>query len=655
MAASAIADAGGAAPPSSRGGGGGGGALSKRPADEGDRRDLLASLACTLLELGVTLTASYFFSRWIARMVAGKQGGGGAGLDGEMDGFAPASGGGGVTSRLKKLLTARHEATVRAMAEEREDRRAQDAGPGRNESRREEGDEETDPEYDQLHRELRLRHMRSLSEVDALTPYEMSIAQGNVIDPSRLDVTFADVGGMDRIKEEIYDLVVMPLLRPDLFVSDSGLVSPPKGILLYGPPGTGKTMLAKAIAKESHATFVNVQLSTIMNKWFGESNKLISATFHLARKLAPSVVFIDEMDAFLSQRDGTEGSAVNSMKSEFLTLWDGLLSERKGDSVEVDAGNGANGSWKLSMGRRTDLDAASALDADTPPLLPTPPIIVLGATNRPYDVDPAILRRLPRAFEVPLPPAASRLQLLRLFLERQEMTPEARDFLPEAARRTEGYSGSDLKEVCRAAAWEPVREMTTGASRRRAAGSGRNDQGEGRGRNGAGQSSGPALKRTPSGFPPRGTKARPVNKNDFLLAIRKVKRTGESARQFQAKEYLRGREDQELTAADISRAAAGAGKRRGSGQVDRNGKGGAAAPASGGAGRGGKGIDNAKNEPVVNLDINQLLMAMTAAASMNGQASFGGHERDEGPFEHLDDSNEEDDDDVPQIVEDDAG
>jgi len=84
-----------------------------------------------------------------------------------------------------------------------------------------------------------------MSYLSSLSTYELSIAQSNVIDPSNLTVTFSDIGGMDQIKSEIYDLVVLPLVRPDLFMSDSGLVSPPKGILLYGPPGTGKTMLAK--------------------------------------------------------------------------------------------------------------------------------------------------------------------------------------------------------------------------------------------------------------------------------------------------------------------------------------------------------------------------------------------------------------------------
>ena len=309
-----------------------------------------------------------------------------------------------------------------------------------------------------------------------------------------------------------------------------------------------------AIAKESHATFVNVQLSTIMNKWFGESNKLISATFQVARKLAPSVVFIDEIDAFLSRRDNTEGAAVSSMKSEFLTLWDGLLSERKGSiKVEIEGKGGVKE------------------EVDMPSMLPTPPIIVLGATNRPYEVDAAILRRLPRSFEVPLPNLESRLQLLRLFLKKQNMTKEAQDYLPTLAKKTVGYSGSDLKELCRAAAWEPVREMTSGASKR-AVGVNRDDAS--------------TLKRTSSGFPRRGTKVRPVNENDLLLALSKVKKTGESAQDFHAKEFVRGRDERKSMAAKV------------------NGN--------------NKGADNG----MTNIDLQNLMsMAMQAAASMNNNSS----------------------------------
>mmetsp|Transcript_1238 Transcript_1238/g.1977 ORF Transcript_1238/g.1977 Transcript_1238/m.1977 type:complete len:607 (+) Transcript_1238:66-1886(+) len=581
---------------------------------EVDGKALAIQLAGTLLELSLTLAASYYFSRWLAKKI---QGDATSGMDGYTDEAVDGgSGGPGVIPRLKKLLAARHEATLVAMMEELEDHQL--LWKEQQEEKKQESDqqlsnidnseeqlclqEHTKNQYAQMEQELIQQHEQSLSTLNSLSSYEMSIAQTNVIDPSNLSVHFSDIGGMDNIKSEIYDLVVLPLLRPDLFLSDSGLVSPPKGILLYGPPGTGKTMLAKAIAKESHATFVNVQLSTIMNKWFGESNKLISAVFGLARKLAPSVVFIDEMDAFLSQRDGTEGSAVNSMKSEFLTLWDGLLSERPKSSSGGDDRSGKNNSTL------TEASPSSMM-------LPTPPIIVLGATNRPYDVDPAILRRLPRSFEISLPNHNSRLQLLRLFLEKQHMTPEAKAFLPTVAEMTVGYSGSDLKEVCRAAAWEPVREMTSGASRKAVGWDG----------DGKPSSNNPMLKRTSSGFPPRGTKARPVNKNDFILAVQKVKKTGESARDFQKKEVLRGRDEKMAMAADIRNTPIGGG---GNGKGKKSDKKATTIPQS--------------TQPMQQIDIQEIMkVAMAAAASMNNQG-------------YVDESSE-DDDSPPEIFVDATG
>ncbi|KAL7460469.1 hypothetical protein ACHAXS_000921 [Conticribra weissflogii] len=585
-----------------------------------DGKALAIQLGATLLELGLTLAASYYFSRWLTR----KLGEGNSNLTDDLDGGVVTSAGGsdGVINRLKKMLVTRHDAKLNALAEELEEHRNTwgEEEPGSSDEgedkKYEDSDEEIflkkqkpEKEYINLANRATLQHQQSLSSLSSLTAYELSIAQSNVIDPSSIPVKFSDIGGLDDIKSEIYDLVVVPLLRPDLFHSPSGLVSPPKGILLYGPPGTGKTMLAKAIAKESHATFVNVQLSTIMNKWFGESNKLISATFGLARKLAPSVVFIDEMDAFLSQRDGTEGSAVNSMKSEFLTLWDGLLSEQKSVNANKMVVDG------------NSMEEVFIDGSDDAMSLPPPPIIVLGATNRPYDVDPAILRRLPRSFEIALPNYNSRLQLLNLFLEKQEMDAEAKAFISVVANKTEGYSGSDLKELCKAAAWEPIRELTSGASRR-AVGCSDNTNDETNITDSL--PSGRLLKRTSSGFPLRGTKARPVSKNDFLIALQKVKRTGESARQFHTKEYLRGRDDRAKTSADISRAVNSG--RNGQGDSGNIGKGTKSSKSSGDSSRMKSQPSPSPRQHLVDLTsplaIQQMMaIALAAASSMKGNAA----------------------------------
>lgn len=217
---------------------------------EVDGKALFIHLASTLFELGLTLAASYYFSRWIAKKIQGD-----SHNDHALDDLGiDKNSGGNVVTLLQRLLTSRHEATLKAMMEELEEHQMQwkEEQFTSGEAQAQQLDEEqllekvkTERQYAALSDELTLQHQQSMSYLSSLSTYELSIAQSNVIDPSNLTVTFSDIGGMDQIKSEIYDLVVLPLVRPDLFMSDSGLVSPPKGILLYGPPGTGKTMLAK--------------------------------------------------------------------------------------------------------------------------------------------------------------------------------------------------------------------------------------------------------------------------------------------------------------------------------------------------------------------------------------------------------------------------
>jgi SpoVK/Ycf46/Vps4 family AAA+-type ATPase len=127
----------------------------------------------------------------------------------------------------------------------------------------------------------------------------------DAINPENIDVSFDDIGGLEEEKRRLREIVILPFVRPELF-NRGKLLRPPKGVLLYGPPGTGKTMLVKAIAKETKAVFINVTLSSLQDKWFGESQKLVRAVFTLAWSLAPAIIFIDEIDSFLRERKDSE-------------------------------------------------------------------------------------------------------------------------------------------------------------------------------------------------------------------------------------------------------------------------------------------------------------------------------------------------------------
>jgi SpoVK/Ycf46/Vps4 family AAA+-type ATPase len=175
-----------------------------------------------------------------------------------------------------------------------------------------------------------------------------------VVPASEIGVTFDDIGALDDIKESLHELVMLPLRCPHLF-KGGGLLKPCRGILLFGPPGTGKTMLAKAIANDSGATFINVSMSTITSKWFGDNEKNVRALFSFAAKVVPTIIFVDEVDNMLGQRAlSSEPAAMRRIKNEFMSHWDGLLSK--------------------SSER----------------------ILVLAATNRPFDLDEAIIRRFER-------------------------------------------------------------------------------------------------------------------------------------------------------------------------------------------------------------------------------------------------------------------
>ncbi len=220
------------------------------------------------------------------------------------------------------------------------------------------------------------------------------------------NVHWDDVGGLDDVKEELREAVEWPLKYPEAF---AGLgINPPKGILLYGPPGTGKTLLAKAVANESEANFIAIKGPEVLSKWVGESEKNIREIFRKARQAAPTVIFIDEIDAIAPAR-GAEGNHVTDR------LINQLLTEM--DGIQENSG-----------------------------------VVVIGATNRPDIIDPALLRpgRFDRLILVPAPDEKARLEIFKVHTRKVPLAEDVN--LEELAKRTEGYTGADIEAVVREAA-----------------------------------------------------------------------------------------------------------------------------------------------------------------------------------------------------------
>jgi transitional endoplasmic reticulum ATPase len=225
-------------------------------------------------------------------------------------------------------------------------------------------------------------------------------------------VSWGDVGGLEDIKQNLREAVEWPLTQPEVFKRMG--IEAPRGILLYGPPGTGKTLIAKAVANESKANFISIKGPEVMSKWVGESEKAIRELFKKAKQVAPTIVFLDEIDSIAPRRGAYSGSHVTeSVVNQILTSMDGL------ESMEG--------------------------------------VVVIGATNRPDILDPGLLRpgRFDRLLLLPAPDKKSRIEIFKIHTKGMPLTKDIS--LEDLADKCEGFSGADINGVCREAAMLALR------------------------------------------------------------------------------------------------------------------------------------------------------------------------------------------------------
>ena len=227
------------------------------------------------------------------------------------------------------------------------------------------------------------------------------------------EVTYEDMGGLHEEVKKVREMIELPLKHPELFERLG--IEPPKGILLHGPPGTGKTLLAKAVANESGAKFFVINGPEVMSKFYGESEENIRKVFEQAEKNAPSIIFIDEIDAIAPKREEVRGEVEKRVVSQMLTLMDGLKSRGK--------------------------------------------IIVIGATNIPNALDPALRRpgRFDREIEIGIPNKEGRREILQIHTRGMPLSKDVN--VENIAGITHGYVGADIQALCKEAAMHALRRV----------------------------------------------------------------------------------------------------------------------------------------------------------------------------------------------------
>lgn len=296
-----------------------------------------------------------------------------------------------------------------------------DADPHSSDNSKDYEDDKAKSEWEKKKKKILRRLPPGVDESAAKAIFNEIVVEGDA-------VRWSDVAGLEIAKNALREAVVYPFLRPDLFM---GLREPARGMLLFGPPGTGKTMLARAVATESKSTFFSISASSLTSKYLGESEKLVRALFGLAKMMAPSIIFVDEIDSLLSQRSGSgDHESTRRIKTEFLIQWSDLQ--------------------RAAAGRESPSGATDRGDANR--------VLVLAATNLPWAIDEAARRRFVRRQYIPLPEPETRATQLKTLLGQQKHNLTDADIL-ELVELTDGFSGSDITALAKDAAMGPLRSL----------------------------------------------------------------------------------------------------------------------------------------------------------------------------------------------------